>query len=138
MRIIPKAILTGVFINFGSFIGVSLFYNVAVYLFELMMSKTPLFPIMNFYELLDRSFLINWGMTIICCAITVFGSYMAAKMARSSEWLNGILALLISVGFSYMLDWGVGIFETLIVIGLALLFGSIGCFIAVFRNRREI
>ena len=102
------------------------------------MSKIPLFPIDNFYEKLDASALINWGMTIICCAITIFGSYMAGKMAKEHEWVNGLLALGISIGFSYLLGWGVGLQETLVVIGIAIFFGSIGCFIAVIRNRQEI
>lgn len=138
MRIVPKALLTGIFINFGSLLGVSLFYNMAVYLFQMFISNIKMIPTEPFYQLLEDSAIINWGMTIICCAITLFGAYLAARMARGSEWLNGMGALVISLAMSYAIGWDATAFETIAVVLIALFFGFLGCFIATNKNKREV
>lgn len=133
----PKAIMAGVLIDFGGYVGVVLLYSVAMFIFNSFLQSISFLPVESIFEMLAGSMLINWSMNIICCSIVLFGSFQSGRMARGSEWLNSSIAFGISLGLSLYMGWELSLRDTWILIGIATTFSLAGTYLAVIKNRFE-
>lgn len=134
---VPKAILVGVLVNLGAYMGIWFVYNIALVVYNLILSNIKIIDIDLIFNRFYNSGPINWAMAVICCSVTLAGNYLSGRLAKGSEWLIGGLVFFVSLGGTYWLGWKTTLSEGLVVAGIAFVFALMGSYFAFQKNRQD-
>ncbi len=135
--IFPKAIMIGILINVGAYLGVWFVFNFAMFGYNVILNRLHIADIGLIFEYFYKSTFINWAMIAICCALPMGGNYLSGRLSKGREWVNGSIVLLISMVATYLLGWDVAESQRLMVIILATGFAFLGSYFAYCRNKEE-
>lgn len=134
----PKAIIIGILVNIGAYIGVWFVFNIGMILYNLILSQLRFIDIDLVFRHFYESVFINWAMIWICCAIPLAGNYLSGRLSKGREWLNGFIVYAGTMIVTYILGWDVDPAQIKVVILLVTIFSALGSYFAYHKNKEEV
>lgn len=133
----PKAIIIGILVNVGAYMGVWFVFNMAMFCYNLILSRLDFIDINLVFRHFYESVFISWAMIGICCALPLAGNYLSGRLSKGREWINGFIVYFVSLVLTYYLGWDVSENQQKMVILLATLFAALGSYFAYNKNKEE-
>lgn len=134
----PKAIVIGILVNIGAYMGVWFVFNIGMFLYNLLLSQLNFIDIDLVFRHFYESVFINWAMIWICCAIPLAGNYLSGRLSKHREWINGFFVYAGTLIVTYYLGWDVDPAQVKVVLLLVTLFSALGSYFAFTKNREEL
>lgn len=134
----PKAIIIGILVNIGAYMGVWFVFNIAMFLYNMLLSQLDFIDIDLVFRQFYESVFINWAMIWICCAIPLAGNYLSGRLSKGREWINGFFVYGGTLVVTYFLGWDVDPAQVKVVLALVTVFSALGSYFAYSKNKDEI